>query len=204
MTAQGYIDPDYVDVAERIRLFYERFPDGRITTVAWGIQDDGGQGLKSYVWCRALAYRTADDPTPCDGIAWEPIPGPTPFTRDSELMNAQTSAWGRAIIAAGIPSKKVASADEVQARQAPTEKETPATVNPVTKDQHAKIGVLVASLAELNGQTKEKQAADSRAWIHGQFGKTSRADLTTSEAGKLIDYLEGLERDLKEAQGVPF
>ena len=32
-------------------------------------------------------------------------------------MNAETSAWGRACIAAGIPSKKIASFEEVRNRQ---------------------------------------------------------------------------------------
>jgi hypothetical protein len=33
-------------------------------------------------------------------------------------MNAETSAWGRAIIALGFPTKKIASAEEVRNRQA--------------------------------------------------------------------------------------
>ena len=199
MTAQGYIDPDYVDVAERIRLFYEAYPDGRLVTVDWGFTEAGE--ARHFVYCRARAYRTPDDLTPCDGLAWEPIPGPTPFTRDSELMNAQTSAWGRAIIAAGIPSKKVASADEVQARQAPPEKETPATVNPVTQAQHRKIGALIK---ELQGNEPEESRADwtqnSRYFAKENFDKESRKDLTTTEAGKLIEYLESQ----LAAQKVPF
>ena len=198
MTAQGYIDPDYVDVAERIRLFYEAYPDGRLQTTRWEVTDVGG---KLYVVCWAKAYRSMEDTRGCDGLAWEPIPGPTPFTKDSELMNAQTSAWGRAIIAAGIPSKKVASADEVQARQAPPEKETPATVNPVTKAQHGKIGALIKELkeGEEEGSTAD-WVVNSRLYIQEQYGKTSRAQLTTSEAGHLIDYLESQ----LAAQKVPF
>src|SRR5690242_5020683 len=105
---------NYTDVAERIRLFYERFPDGRLTTVDWEVKDD--LDGKTFVWVHAKAYRTPDDPLPGDGIAWEPVPGPTQFTRDSELMNAQTAAWGRAIVALGFDTKKIASRQEVQAR----------------------------------------------------------------------------------------
>ena len=108
------IDDDYVDVAERIRVFYEQYPEGRLTTVDWDIKPD--LDGKTFVWVHAKAYRTPDDPLPGDGIAWEPIPGPTPFTKDSELMNAQTAAWGRAIIALGFATKKIASRDEVLAR----------------------------------------------------------------------------------------
>jgi hypothetical protein len=103
----------YTDVAERIRLFYDRFPDGRLVTVDWDHVEVGG---KHFILCHAKAFRTQDDPLPGDGLAWEPVPGPTQFTRDSELMNAQTAAWGRAIVALGFETKKIASRQEVQAR----------------------------------------------------------------------------------------
>jgi hypothetical protein len=104
----------YTDVAERIRLFYERYPEGRLTTIDWDVKPD--LDGKTFVWVHAKAYRTPDDMLPGDGIAWEPVPGPTQFTRDSELMNAQTAAWGRAIVALGFETKKIASKQEVQAR----------------------------------------------------------------------------------------
>lgn len=112
---------DYVDVSTRIGLFYKRFPDGRLTRdgdpyfVKIGQSPDGSGG-KDYVVYKALAYRTPEDAHPAPGTAWEPWPGPTPFTRDSELMNAETAAIGRAIVMAGIPSQKIASQEEVQAR----------------------------------------------------------------------------------------
>jgi hypothetical protein len=106
---------DYVDVAERISRFIERYPDGSLQTLEWSVEDVGGQLFIVY---RALAYRQPDDERPGMGVAWEPFPGPTPYTRNSELMNAETSAWGRAIIAVGIGSKKIASKQEVRARQA--------------------------------------------------------------------------------------
>ena len=44
----------------------------------------------------------------------------TPYTKNSELQNAETSAWGRAIVAvlAADTRKGVASRSEVEARQA--------------------------------------------------------------------------------------
>lgn len=107
---------DYVDVAERIREFRTRYPDGTLQRVDWDVREIDG---KSFVVYTAAAYRTPDDPRPGIGTAWEPFPGRTPYTRDSELMNAETSAWGRAIIAAGAAdAKRVASADEVRNRAA--------------------------------------------------------------------------------------
>lgn len=105
---------EYVDVAERVHSFYERFEDGRLVTVDFGPMAIGG---KEFVFCHARAFRSPDDPLPGDGIAWEPVPGPTQFTKDSELMNAQTAAWGRAIVALGFDTKKIASRQEVAARQ---------------------------------------------------------------------------------------
>jgi hypothetical protein len=110
---------DYVDVASRITEFYAKFGDGRLCTRSVEIVEGGALAI-------AEAYRTADDPHPGVGTAWEPIPGKTSFTRDSEVQNAETAAWGRAIIAVGIPSKKIASAEEVKARQPePRKKATP-------------------------------------------------------------------------------
>lgn len=108
--------PDYVDVAERIREFREKHPEGSLQQVDWRIETIGQQHFVVYT---AAAYRTPDDERPGIGAAWEPFPGRTSFTRDSELQNAETSAWGRAIIAAGAAdAKRVASANEVANRQA--------------------------------------------------------------------------------------
>lgn len=113
----GYQAPtDYIDVAERIREFRDKHPDGSLQRIDWGIQEVAG---KAFVYYTAAAYRTPDDERPGIGTAWEPFPGPTPYTKNSELMNAETSAWGRAIIAAGAAdAKRVASANEVANRQA--------------------------------------------------------------------------------------
>jgi hypothetical protein len=99
---------DYVDVAERIRMFSAKFPEGSLQSEVKIVE--GGALAKAY------AYRNPDDQRPGIGHAFEPIPGKTPFTRDSEVMNAETSAWGRAIVALGFETKKIVSADEVRNR----------------------------------------------------------------------------------------
>lgn len=115
MSGRFNID-EYVDVAARIREFYAKYPEGRLTTGSPPqIVEVGG---KPFVWYHARAYRTPDDPLPGDGWASEPIPGPTQFKHDSELQNAETSAWGRAIVALGFETKHIASANEVRAREA--------------------------------------------------------------------------------------
>jgi hypothetical protein len=110
-----------VDVAERIRIFRDLYPEGSLRPAdpsrPFWVDDIPGVGPRLvYV---AAAYRHPDDPAPGIGSAWEPLPGRTPYTRDSELMVAETSAWGRAIVAALAADTKrgVASADEVRARR---------------------------------------------------------------------------------------
>jgi hypothetical protein len=107
---------DYVDVATRIREFKEAFPTGSLQRVDIQFVNIGG---KDFVVYTAAAYRSPDDERPGIGTAWEPIPGKTPYTKDSEVMVAETSAWGRAIVAAlAGETKRIASAEEVRNRPA--------------------------------------------------------------------------------------
>lgn len=114
---------DYIDVAERIREFRAKHPDGSLQQVNVEFLEFAGTYWVVYT---AAAYRTPDDLRPGMGTAWEPVPGKTPYTANSELQNVETAAWGRAIIAAlAGDSKRIASADEVRNRRA--EQETNAT-----------------------------------------------------------------------------
>lgn len=115
---------DYVDVRQRIEMFKEKYPNGSLQPAnlnePFKVVQIGDRWFIAYTAC---AYRTPDDPRPGVGCAWEPIPGRTPYTKDSELMNAETSAWGRAIVAvlAVDRGQPIASADEVRNRQQPTD-----------------------------------------------------------------------------------
>lgn len=110
----GRLD-DYVEVSERIEAFYAKYPEGSLRCKEWQIVRGTDSAFFVYV---AQAFRTPDDQAPAEGIAWEPVPGKTNFTRDSEAMNAETSAWGRAIAALGFEVKRgIASANEVRNRR---------------------------------------------------------------------------------------
>jgi hypothetical protein len=105
---------DYIDVATRIQIFYDRYPNGSLAS-EYEIRE-----VMDHTWIvvKAYAYRTPDDPRPGVGHAWEHVPGRTPFTLGSELMVGETSAWGRAIAALGIAVHKgIASAQEVRNAQ---------------------------------------------------------------------------------------
>lgn len=110
----------YNTVAERLAEFRAKHPEGSLQPVdpakPFEITEIGG---RSFIIYTAAAYRTPDDPRPGIGVAWEPFPGRTPYTKDSELMNSETSAWGRAIVAALAADtvKGVATAEEIRNRE---------------------------------------------------------------------------------------
>jgi hypothetical protein len=111
---------DYVDVATRMAELKEKHPDARLRPAdlahPYRIEVIDGQ---TYVVFVAACYRDSDDALPGIGTAWEPVPGRTPYTKGSEIQNAETSAWGRAIVAAlqADTRKGVASREEVESRQ---------------------------------------------------------------------------------------
>lgn len=111
----------YNTVPERILEFRAKYPEGMLRpadpTDPFRMIDVGDLVFVAYT---AAAYRHPDDTSPGIGCAWEPVPGPTKFTRNSELQNAETAAWGRAIIAVGAADAKkgIATATDVQNRMA--------------------------------------------------------------------------------------
>jgi hypothetical protein len=115
---------DYIDVAARIAEFRDKYPDGRLrpadASTPYRIEQIGGE---TYIVVVAAAHRDKEDALPGVGMAYEVFPGKTPYTRGSELQNAETSAWGRAIVAALAADTKrgVASAEEVRNRVAERE-----------------------------------------------------------------------------------
>lgn len=103
---------DYVEVKDRIKLFYELFGQGRLVTgeVRLSNEPDG----VPRVMVQGLAYRNPDDLLPGVGWSWMMLPGTTSYTKGSELENTETSAWGRAIASLGIlVDRSIASAQEV-------------------------------------------------------------------------------------------
>lgn len=123
------LDPAYKQVPERIADFKAKHPEGSLQS-EYAIEAIGG---REFVVVKAYAYRSPDDPRPGIGLAWEQFPGTTAFTRNSELMNAETSSWGRAIVAVlASESKAIASAEDVRNRQAeePPRRNAPGLAHP--------------------------------------------------------------------------
>jgi len=108
----GFDLSNYVEVADRLREWYEKYPTARIVTSVL-------EHTEKRVIVRAEVFRKAEETLAAGaGHSALAIPGTTPYTRGAELENAETSAIGRALVAAGLPSKKVASADEVLSKRA--------------------------------------------------------------------------------------
>jgi hypothetical protein len=116
---------DYIDVKTRVEMLYKQHPDARIVTSPPQLMP--GRGDMIYVI--TSIFRTADDLSPTTGMAAELVEGKTSFTRNSELMNCETSAIGRAIANMGIGiTKGMASLNEV-VRQEENNKATTKSVH---------------------------------------------------------------------------
>ncbi len=101
-------DPDaYAPVAERIELFYERYPTGRILT-------ELVQQTPQEIVFRAAVYRAADDREPAaTGWAAERV-GDGEVNAVACLENTETSAIGRALANLGFLAARLRpSAEEV-------------------------------------------------------------------------------------------
>ena len=101
-------DPEtYAPVAERIELFYERYPTGRIVT-------DLVQQTPQEIVFRAAVYRTTEDREPAaTGWAAERV-GDGEVNAVACLENTETSAIGRALANLGfLASRLRPSAEEV-------------------------------------------------------------------------------------------
>jgi len=121
---------DYIEVAQRIAEFRAKHPEGSLQPLnpaqpfeireLTGTDKNGKEQRGTFIIYTAAAYRSADDQRPGVGCAYEVFPGRTPYTAGSELQNAETAAWGRAIVAALAADTRagIASQQEVRNRQA--------------------------------------------------------------------------------------
>lgn len=125
---------DYVDVPTRLAQALKQFPDLRIQETKPIIVTVDNQ---QYVEISCTVWKDANDLLPTVAYCWEPIPGKSPFTKGSEMMNASTSCLGRALgfLGMGI-GKSIASRNEVQARQPATVAE----VSPIRADLEQPFG----------------------------------------------------------------
>ena len=193
---------DYIEVSERIQKFYERYPDGSLQG-SWEWLDEA----HTVIVYRAEAYRTPDDPRPGVGYASEPYPGTSNFTRGSEIMNAETSGWGRAIASQGIAVHRgIASAQEVRAAQRGTDV-TPVKRVSTTEDDNGWYGPPVEptphvdqgpSAAQMTYAGKEAATDKQLKMI---IGKLSNIGIVTPDG--ILQYVNGVlgENGMEQVAG---
>lgn len=107
---------NYTTVNDRLLELFAKYPDARIqNSVPSVVHFDG----REWWLVTTTLWRDPNDTLPVVASAAEPK-GTTPYTRDSEMMNAETSAIGRAILLVGgigiRPGGSMASANEVRNR----------------------------------------------------------------------------------------
>jgi hypothetical protein len=206
MTGKPDLD-GYNTVPERIAEFRAKYPDGRLRPVdethPYRVHEIGQHTFIVYA---AAAYRDPLDPCPGIGLAWEPFPGRTPYTRDSELMNAETSAWGRAIVAAlaADTKKGVASQEEVRNRSEEQPERKPRTgTNAALRAEGRMDRQQKAAHEQLEADTKRepKRAERSRPRTPEPSPWDTDAPVTHERAAQLREDLNG--NDLTEPEDKP-
>jgi hypothetical protein len=185
---------DYVDVAERIRAWYEAYPNGRIETAVLEHDD-------KRVVIEAKAYRgdVPDEKPAGVGHSAMQIPGSTPYTRGSEIENCETSAVGRALVMAGLPSKRIASDDEIRSKAGV------AKTSPMQEREKQKIDdeeVLRAAAAVFDGPSPaaiEWADAINGATTAAELGKIGQQIATAKISDDDKTYLQSVYKSRKAA-----
>jgi len=173
----GFDLSGYVEVADRLREWYEKNPTARIVTTIV-------EQTEKRVTVKAEVFRKADDVLPAGvGHSALGVPGTTPYTRGAELENAETSAIGRALVAAGLPSKKVASADEVLAKRGAADAQIARAATEIFSAQESAIETVI--LTDNPIAATGAQIAAGRCPVHGRDWTFKEG---TSKAGKAYAF----------------
>jgi hypothetical protein len=176
---------DYVDVPTRLAQALKQFPDLRIQETRPLIVTVDNQ---QYVEISCTVWRDANDLMPTVAYCWEPIPGRTPYTKGSEMMNASTSCLGRALgfLGMGI-GKSIASRNEVQARQPATV----ADITPIREDLEQPFGDTTDS--KQYASPKQRGMIRARAF-EKKIGTTELMPYINNVLGTQYSSIEALDK----------
>ena len=166
---------DYIDVAERIAQFYEKYPGGKITTQLLNVQ--GWDGKQTQFIVQAFLYDENNNLL-ATGLAEESLGG-SGANLTSALENAETSSIGRATSNLNFATTKTG------ARQRATRQEMEKVLR--GEVQASPANEIKALLA-----VKFDNAADRKFYLEAQLGRELKgvADLTSDEQQKIINLLK--------------
>ena len=185
---------NYIDVKERVKLLFEKWPNARIQEALPVIrQFDGREWIEITV-----TIHLGDDTPPVIASAWEPR-GTTPYTKDSEQMNCGTSAVGRACgyLNLGI-SKSLASRHEVELRRANHDGPAPTRGAKPSHDVEQPFSDTItdAQLGLINKLARDKNLKSDalNAYYQSVIGRPIQTvgDLTKADASKIINSFRGI------------
>jgi hypothetical protein len=194
----GFMD-NYVDVATRLKMAFERWPELRIQETHREVIEMPDKSC--FIRCVVTIWRSPDDAIPVIASACEIYPGKTSFTKSSESEVGYTSAIGRGLAMMGIgANKSIASRDEVQAAQSrqPTGRlapvvpmhdvETPFPDAPVQEYATPKQLGMMRALANGQNIAQDKLKEYCSNVLGRQINTTG--DLTKRDVSRVIDALK--------------
>ena len=194
----GFMD-NYVDVATRLKMAFERWPELRIQETHREVIEMPDKSC--FIRCVVTIWRSPDDAIPVIASACEIYPGKTSFTKSSESEVGYTSAIGRGLAMMGIgANKSIASRDEVQAAQSrqPTgrlapvvpmhEVEQPFPDAPVQEYATPKQLGMMRALANGQNIAQDKLKEYCSNVLGRQINTTG--DLTKRDVSRVIDALK--------------
>ena len=194
----GFMD-NYVDVATRLKMAFERWPELRIQETHREVIEMPDKSC--FIRCVVTIWRSPEDLIPVIASACEIYPGKTSFTKSSESEVGYTSAIGRGLAMMGIgANKSIASRDEVQAAQSrqPTgrlapvvpmhEVETPFPDAPVQEYATPKQLGMMRALANGQNIAQDKLKEYCSNVLGRQINTTG--DLTKRDVSRIIDELK--------------
>ena len=194
----GFMD-NYVDVATRLKMAFDRWPELRIQETHREVIEMPDKSC--FIRCVVTIWRSPDDLIPVIASACEVYPGKTSFTKSSESEVGYTSAIGRGLAMMGIgANKSIASRDEVQAAQSrqPTGRlapvvpmhdvETPFPDAPVQEYATPKQLGMMRALANGQNIAQDKLKEYCSNVLGRQINTTG--DLTKRDVSRVIDALK--------------
>jgi hypothetical protein len=171
---------DYEEVKDRIPLFWELYPEGRIAPNPMSDLSD----ITTVIF-RCDLYAHKDDPTPFStGWAFETQGVGGMANKYSHVENCETSAIGRALANANLYNKNKPRASVSEMRKVKRNEE--ATEEPFPVDEKEET-FSTSDLKERLNQLTDEQQASAKKWIAQDLRGVTTAD------GKLLSEVSAIQ-----------